>query len=41
MRDVLQEAMDLEGLKEVLAAMHDGRIRCRGGGHDDAVAVCA
>jgi ATP-dependent Lhr-like helicase len=28
MRDVLQEAMDLEGLKAVLAAMHDGRIRC-------------
>jgi ATP-dependent Lhr-like helicase len=28
MRDVLQEAMDLEGLKAVLEAMHDGRIRC-------------
>jgi ATP-dependent Lhr-like helicase len=28
MRDVLGEAMDLEGLKQVLAAMHDGRIRC-------------
>jgi len=28
MRDVLQEAMDLEGLKAVLDAMHDGRIRC-------------
>ncbi|MGB7134489.1 MAG: DEAD/DEAH box helicase [Acidobacteriaceae bacterium] len=28
MRDVLQEAMDLEGLKAVLAAMHEGRIRC-------------
>ncbi|HEY6448890.1 MAG TPA: DEAD/DEAH box helicase [Acidobacteriaceae bacterium] len=28
MRDVLEEAMDLEGLKAVLAAMHDGRIRC-------------
>ena len=28
MRDVLQEAMDLEGLKNVLAAMHDGRIKC-------------
>src|SRR5580698_3151920 len=28
MRDVLQEAMDLEGLKNVIAAMHDGRIRC-------------
>ena len=28
MRDVLQEAMDLEGLKALLAAMHDGRIRC-------------
>lgn len=28
MRDVLQEAMDLEGLKAVLAAMHDGSIRC-------------
>jgi ATP-dependent Lhr-like helicase len=28
MRDVLQEAMDLEGLKAVLGAMHDGRIRC-------------
>ena len=28
MRDVLGEAMDLEGLKAVLAAMHDGRIRC-------------
>src|SRR6185437_5276594 len=25
MRDVLGEAMDLEGLKQVLAAMHDGR----------------
>src|ERR1700683_613589 len=28
MRDVLQEAMDLEGLKAVLAAMHGGQIRC-------------
>ena len=28
MRDVLQEAMDLEGLKAVLAAMHSGEIRC-------------
>jgi ATP-dependent Lhr-like helicase len=28
MRDVLQEAMDLEGLKAVLAAMRDGRIQC-------------
>jgi len=28
MRDVLGEAMDLDGLKAVLAAMHDGRIRC-------------
>jgi ATP-dependent Lhr-like helicase len=28
MRDVLQEAMDLEGLKNVLTAMHDGRIKC-------------
>ncbi|HLJ76142.1 MAG TPA: helicase-related protein, partial [Acidobacteriaceae bacterium] len=28
MRDVLGEAMDLDGLKQVLAAMHDGRIRC-------------
>ena len=28
MRDVLQEAMDLEGLKAVIEAMHDGRIRC-------------
>ncbi|HTW47336.1 MAG TPA: DEAD/DEAH box helicase [Acidobacteriaceae bacterium] len=28
MRDVLQEAMDLDGLRAVLAAMHDGRIRC-------------
>jgi len=28
MRDVLQEAMDLEGLKAVLEAMHSGRIRC-------------
>ncbi len=28
MRDVLQEAMDLDGLKALLAAMHDGRIRC-------------
>ncbi|HEX4007659.1 MAG TPA: DEAD/DEAH box helicase [Acidobacteriaceae bacterium] len=28
MRDVLQEAMDLEGLKAVLGAMHAGRIRC-------------
>jgi ATP-dependent Lhr-like helicase len=28
MRDVLGEAMDLEGLKAVLEAMHDGRIRC-------------
>jgi ATP-dependent Lhr-like helicase len=28
MRDVLQEAMDLEGLRALLAAMHDGRIRC-------------
>jgi ATP-dependent Lhr-like helicase len=28
MCDVLQEAMDLEGLKAVLAAMHDGRIQC-------------
>src|ERR1700761_8993717 len=28
MKDVLQEAMDLEGLKAVLAAMHQGRIRC-------------
>jgi ATP-dependent Lhr-like helicase len=28
MRDVLGEAMDLDGLKAVLEAMHDGRIRC-------------
>jgi ATP-dependent Lhr-like helicase len=28
MRDVLGEAMDLEGLKAVLEGMHDGRIRC-------------
>ncbi len=28
MRDVLQEAMDLEGLKGVLEAMDSGRIRC-------------
>ena len=28
MRDVLQEAMDLDGLKAVLAAMHHGQIRC-------------
>ncbi|MGC2636473.1 MAG: DEAD/DEAH box helicase, partial [Acidobacteriaceae bacterium] len=28
MRDVLDEAMDLKGLRAVLAAMHDGRIRC-------------
>ena len=28
MRDVLQEAMDLDGLKAVIEAMHDGRIRC-------------
>ena len=28
MKDVLGEAMDLEGLKNVLAAMDDGRIRC-------------
>jgi ATP-dependent helicase Lhr and Lhr-like helicase len=28
MRDVLQEAMDLDGLRAVLAAIGDGRIRC-------------
>ena len=28
MRDVLQEAMDLDGLKAVIEAMHEGRIRC-------------
>ena len=28
MRDVLQEAMDLDGLRAVLEAMHDRRIRC-------------
>ena len=28
MKDVLGEAMDLEGLKQVLAAMHSGKIRC-------------
>jgi ATP-dependent helicase Lhr and Lhr-like helicase len=28
MKDVLGEAMDLEGLKAVLAAMDEGRIRC-------------
>ncbi len=28
MRDVLQEALDLEGLKAVLRAMQEGRIRC-------------
>jgi len=28
MRDVLQEAMDLEGLRNVLRAMHEGSIRC-------------
>jgi ATP-dependent helicase Lhr and Lhr-like helicase len=28
MRDVLGEAMDLDGLKEILAAMHEGRIQC-------------
>ena len=28
MRDVLQEAMDLDGLKDVLRAMQEGHIRC-------------
>ncbi len=28
MRDVLQEAMDLDGLRNVLRAMREGRIRC-------------
>ena len=28
MQDVLQEAMDLEGLQQVLRAMHDGSIEC-------------
>jgi ATP-dependent helicase Lhr and Lhr-like helicase len=28
MQDVLQEAMDLEGLREVLRQIQDGRIRC-------------
>ena len=28
MQDVLQEAMDLEGLQNVLRAMHDGSIQC-------------
>src|SRR5579875_1679634 len=28
MRDVLQEAMDLEGLKRLIADMHAGRVRC-------------
>src|SRR5580698_3221892 len=28
MRDVLEEAMDLDGLKNLLAAMHRGQIRC-------------
>lgn len=28
MKDVLGEAMDLEGLKAVIEAMHDGRIQC-------------
>ncbi|WP_069955830.1 DEAD/DEAH box helicase [Pseudacidobacterium ailaaui] len=28
MKDVLGEAMDLEGLKRVLAGMHSGKIRC-------------
>src|SRR6202034_4306427 len=28
MQDVLQEAMDLQGLKAVLEAMHDGPIKC-------------
>ena len=28
MQDVLQEAMDLEGLQDVLRAMHDGSIQC-------------
>lgn len=28
MKDVLGEAMDLEGLKQVLVDMHSGRIRC-------------
>lgn len=28
MKDVLGEAMDLDGLKSVIAAMHTGRIRC-------------
>lgn len=28
MKDVLGEAMDLDGLKSVIEAMHDGRIQC-------------
>ncbi len=28
MQDVLQEAMDLDGLQQVLRAMHDGSIQC-------------
>jgi ATP-dependent Lhr-like helicase len=28
MQDVLQEAMDLQGLQQVLRAMHDGTIQC-------------
>ncbi len=28
MKDVLQEAMDLEGLTRILGAMHSGKIRC-------------
>ena len=28
MQDVLQEAMDLEGLQQILRAMHDGTIEC-------------
>ncbi len=28
MQDVLQEAMDLQGLQQALRAMHDGTIRC-------------
>ena len=41
MKDALTEAMDIEGLKNVLEAIGSGEIQCMRGGHARAFAVLA
>ena len=41
MKDVLGEAMDLDGLLEILRGIASGSYSVSGGGHADSFAVCA